>query len=131
MISISILLLISVSIDCRDWCPYVKPNGTYRGLGIYHQFRSRDVKESDYVMFNRAGDEWIFNIIHNGSDKYDIHLFNNTVKHIESNKGVVFRFALYGYGPANTLGHLRPNVHTYRDCTVRKRVKISYFWFFQ
>ena len=119
MICISIVILISVSIDSmdsvvipKDWCPYVKPNGTYKGLGIYPRFRTTDVKEIDFVMFNRAGDEWLFNITHIGSDKYDIHLLDNTVKHT-GYEGVLHKFGIFIH--KRTSGRLDIK---YWDCSV-------------
>ena len=126
MISFSILILSSVSIFCvdsvvipQDWCHYVKPNGTYKGLRIYRRFLNKK-GEADYVMFNRAGDEWLFNVTHIESDEYGIRLLDNTVKHIESNKGTVYRFGIY----CKQEGRLSDSF-TYLDCTVRQRVKIS------
>ena len=118
MLSISlILILISVSIDCQKWCPLIETNGTYSGLGIYHRFRNYE-GEADFVMFNRAGDEWLFDVIYNGSDKYDIDLLYNTVKHIESNKRIVYGFGLY----RNVWDLVGFPVRTLLDCSVTQRV---------
>ena len=87
-----ILILTSVSIDCENWCPYIKPNDTYKSLRMYYRFRN-DEGEADFVMYNRAGAEWLFNVTHNGSDKYDIHLLYNTVKHTVD-EAVLHRFGV-------------------------------------
>ena len=99
MLLISILLLISVSINCedsvvipRDWCPIVKPNGTYKGLRIYHRFLDINGSE-EYVMFNSAGDEWLFKLGYNGSE-YDINILDDTLKH-NTSEGVDYRFGIY------------------------------------
>ena len=126
---ISILILISFSIDCQTpttdqlkWCPLIQTNGTSKELGIYHRFRNKG-GEADFVMFNRAGDEWLFNVTHNRSQEYDIHLLYNTVKHIESNKGIAYRFGLYRHVLDKTTGI---PVRTLHDCSVRQRVKIKF-----
>ena len=51
--------MLSLS-ECQDWCPFVKPNDTYKGLGIYRRFISTN--QSDLLMFNRAGHQWKFDI---------------------------------------------------------------------
>ena len=122
---ISILLLISVSINCEDsvfippdWCPYIKPNGTYKGLAIYRRYRSLEEKESDFVMFNRAGDEWLFKFEYKGKDNYDIHVLNDTLKR-NTSEGVLFRFGIYR--KRESIGR------QYLDCSVKQRVKSLYF----
>ena len=121
MICISILLLISISINCEtnqtNWCPLIQTNGTYNEIGTYHRFLNNQGK-ADSVMFNRAGDKWLFDVLRNGSDEYDIHLMYDTVKHTEE-KGILYRFSIYHSYPV-FLG--RGVVR--RDCAVRKKVKI-------
>ena len=134
MLFISILLLISVSINCEDsvvspldWCPIVKPNGTYKGLGIYHRFHS--VKgEANFVMFNSAGDEWIFELGYNRSHEYGIEMLSHTLKR-NTSEGVDYRFSIY-CKESKFVSPVPEILVTYLDCTVRKEVKISYFLFF-
>ena len=116
MLFISILLLI-VSINCEDWCPYVKPNGTYRGLGIYHRYRDSS-GNADFVMYNRAGYEWLFDLTYIGNQKYVFELRNNSHKPIDD-KLVVYRFAIY---EKRYIGS-PPWISQYLDCTVKKKVK--------
>ena len=54
-------MIIGLS-ECQDWCSLIKTNGTHKGLGIYHRWYERDINKSEYVMFNRAGYEWKFEI---------------------------------------------------------------------
>ena len=124
MICFSILLLISVFIDCRDWCPYVKPNGTYSGLRIYHRYNSTGEEVTDhYVMFNSAGDEWRFDLGYNQNDKYVINMLDNTVKHT-GDEGVLHRFGVL------TIIELRPELAIeYWDCSVsslQNKVKFDF-----
>ena len=122
---ISILILISFSIDCQTsttdqlkWCPLIQTNGTSKELGIYRRFLN-DQSETEYVMFNRDGEEWLFNITyHKLTPKYDIKLLNNTIQY--NVKRVVHRFGIYRYDPVWS-----PDDPThYQDCSVKREVNI-------
>ena len=124
MIRISILLLISVSMNCEDLCPHIQQNGTNKGLGIYHRFRSTDEKDADFVMFNGAGYEWRFGLSYNEKDKYQIHMLNDTVKPT-TGEGVAYRFGLY------FIEGWMPKTYAYIDCSVRDKVKNILIFDFQ
>ena len=112
-----ILLLISICIDSNDdydWCPIIKPNGTYSGLRIYNRYgyatRGRkDEGVSLSHMSNRVVSFWRFDLIRNGSEGYDIKLWPNTVTPIEADKRVVYRFGF-----------------PYFNCWVERRVKNNF-----
>ena len=126
MFYILVLILISVSIDSQTtyqskWCQHIQTNGTSKELGIYHRFRNGK-GEGDYVMFNRAGAEWLFNITRNGSDKYHIIWRFNETKLIED-KGIVYRFGIYRIMPID----FGQTLFMWRDCYVRDKVKNTFF----
>ena len=87
---ISLLILICLSaVKCENWCPFVKPNNNYKGLGIYRRFYRQTSNE--YVMFNRAGAEWLFRITYDEQNKAFGLQFNNSVKRIQDDQ-VLYRF---------------------------------------
>ena len=110
MFRILTLLLIIVCVDCQDWCPLVNPNGTYKAIGVYHRYLDLYGK-NEFVMYNRAGNEWTFDLIFDGNN-YSIAFRNESVKNVKDN-GVVNRFGLY-----------RENVKfgVYMDCTIKTNV---------
>ena len=120
MFYILILLLISISIKCENWCQRVKPNGTYKGLGIYHQFQALET-DSQFIMFNRAGAQWPFDVTYDGSDKYDINWRFNEFKHYKDD-GVLYRFGMY-----EKHFNFPAHITTFLDCTVRNKVINLYF----
>ena len=115
MLLISILLLISVSINCEDWCPLIQTNGTYKGLGIYKQFYEADIEKYNLVMFNRAGDDWHFKT---GKDDYIIEMLNGTL-YPKASTGYAYRFSIY-FEERGTFS----DTHIKVDCTVRNRVNL-------
>ena len=50
--------------ESYDWCSLLKPNNTYKGLGIYHKFDSNG--DGKYIMYDTNGKQWFFGI--SGSD---------------------------------------------------------------
>ena len=134
MLFVSILLLIFVSINCENsviiattdqlkWCPLIQTNGTINELGICHRFRDSLIN-AEYVMFNRAGAEWLFNVTYNKTnDKYGINLLYNTTKY--KVEGFVHRYGLFSYEPKSDrrLGTQRQN------CYVSRKVNIIRFSF--
>ena len=129
MFCILLLLLIPVSIDSHttnqtDWCQHIHTNGKLKDLGIYHRFRNGE-GEGDYVMYNRAGAEWLFNITFDGSDEYGIKWLKNTIEYIED-EGIVHRFGLY-----SITGKLNGKPYSaWQYCSVRQRVKIKFLYCF-
>ena len=114
MFCLLILLLISVSIDCENHrqhlCSLIKPNGTYKGLGIYKRFFENYSEE--FVMFNRAGAEWLFDVTSaNMTGLFNIKLRADSVKNVQD-RGVAYRFSSY---------HLS---QTPMDCRVETAVKL-------
>ena len=83
-------LLFVTYIQCYEWCPLVKPNGTYEGLGFYHHFV--ELGTGDYVMFNRAGSEW--NVKFQSDKQLTLSLLNNSVKSVED-KGILYKFGTF------------------------------------
>ena len=124
MIYITILILFSVSLNCQttdptDWCPLIQTNGASKELGIYHRFLNAESK-AEFVMFNRDGEEWLFNITYDKTtDKYDIKLLYNTIKY--KVEAFVYRFGIFRYDPK----WMHPgNPTQYQDCYVRRKVNI-------
>ena len=113
MLYVIILILSSLFMECenqemKSWCPLIKPNVPYNGLGIYRRFLD-DSGNSDLVMFNRAGSEWLFTLTVR-ENHYHINLVPDSVKKVED-KGVVNRFATFEKSKG------------YKDCTVKTTVK--------
>ena len=50
MLSILVIILISCSVRCEDWCSYITSNNTYKGLRIYRHFGGKD--NDTYFMFD-------------------------------------------------------------------------------
>ena len=93
MFCVLILILISISVDCVDWCPYVKPNGNYKGLRIYRRYLDSEGK-AELVMNNRDRYEWLFELRKPGKDgKYLIDFRNETIKSIDETR-VFHRFGI-------------------------------------
>ena len=118
MFCLLILLLVTFSIDCQnqtqDMCPIIKPNGNYEGLGIYrgYYWDKRRIT-SDYVMYNRAGSQWLFGVTFDEMTRsFDIKMIANSV-HTTQHREVVHRFSTY-----HTMSSL------YMDCWVEKAVKL-------
>ena len=123
MFSILTLILIAVGVDCYDWCPLVKPNGTYRGLGIYRRFRDSD-GNSDFIMYNRFGAEWRFDL-HPDNKSHPIVMWDNTVKEIDD-KEVVNRFGVYGGVIKKPVSATNPVVYISIDCAVKTIVNKNF-----
>src|SRR4051812_25186443 len=47
-------------VESEDWCSLIQPNGSYNGLGISEMWTN--LTESHYIIFNRAGHMWKFDI---------------------------------------------------------------------
>ena len=116
MFCLLILLLFCVSIDCQNqtlkWCSLIKPNGIYKGLGIYRRFFEN--RTDQLVMFNKAGAEWLFDV----TSDYRTGVFNisvNSVKNIPG-KGVVYRFG--------TFHDIENTTKKSMDCRVETAVKL-------
>ena len=91
-----IVLMVSMS-ECEDWCSLIKPNGSYKGLGIYHRWYERHEGKAEYVMFNRAGYEWKFEITgspQTGLKEMNISLIEGSLKRVDD-RNVVNRFGIY------------------------------------
>ena len=86
-------ILIYPSMKCIDVCPHVVENGIYRGLGIFHRMIGFDVKQHKYVMFNRLGKEWEFEIKRIGNG-FGIEMTDDLVKTYNTSN-IVNRFATY------------------------------------
>ena len=60
--SIIIFCFFFASIQCHDWCLLIAPDGNYRELGITRHWKTTDENSVEYVMYNRVGNEWVFDI---------------------------------------------------------------------
>ena len=62
-----ILCFFFASITYYDWCLLIAPDGNYRELGITRHWETTDENSDEFVMYNKGGDEWLFDII-SGTD---------------------------------------------------------------
>ena len=89
--SVLIAVFIYPSIRCQDFCPQIAENGKYRGLRIYHRMRGQDISGDTYLMYNRYGKEWEFEMI--GTDSR-IRIKEYSMKSYER-PNIVHRFSKY------------------------------------
>ena len=62
MNSLMIFCFFFASIQCNDWCLLIAPDGNYRELGITRHWKTKDENSGEFVMYNKVGDEWLFDI---------------------------------------------------------------------
>ena len=95
MTAILISILFFSLIECQDWCPLIRPNLKYEGLGITNQWNSLNAKDLKLVMYNKAGKEWVFKITgpHYTLKDMRIQLEKNSVA--ETNGIVLIRFGVF------------------------------------
>ena len=111
------------SVECEDWCSLIKPNGTYEGLGMYRHFGVKDKGFGSYVMYNRAGTQWMFGI-RNTTDRHeiDLEMIDNSTKQW-NHMNVVHRFGFYiDHFSTTTGGSVTDTVFV--DCTVKTVVTL-------
>ena len=120
MILILTLILLSTSVRCYDWCPLVKPNGNYGGLGLFHRFAdSLTDSGKDYVVFNRAGHEWSAQF--KSATDLTLEMIDSSVKAVED-KGIVNKFGTFAlYDPKLKKPGGRP-----RECSVISMAEKGY-----
>ena len=61
--SFIIFCFFFASIQCYDWCLLIAPDGNYRELAITRHWKTTDENSGELVMYNKVGDEWLFEII--------------------------------------------------------------------
>ena len=91
--------------NCEDWCPFITPNDTYEELGITRNWTGANEKDVDYVMYNRVGNEWLFNITGSGNyspQSLNIEMIEGSVRN-GSDPNVIYRFAMYVKRPVLTV----------------------------
>ena len=86
------------SIKCEDWCSYIAPDGNYTELGITRHWRNPEENDFEYVMYNRVGNEWLFNIT--TDDNYSpqsirIEMIEGSVRK-GPDSDIINRFGIYG-----------------------------------
>ena len=72
MITFLALVLSLNSIESQELCSFLKPNGTYEGLGVYKSYKT---ESHGYYLYNRYGTEWKFNF-----DRNNVSMFANETR---------------------------------------------------
>ena len=97
MITIFILVLSLNSIESQELCSFLKPKGTYEGLGVYKSYTQTD----SYYFYNRYGTEWKFNF-----DQNEVSMFANETQTFDpstTNFGV--KYDIIEGGPSKVLSY--------------------------
>ena len=97
MISIIICFFFFGLIECEDWCPLIAPDGNYKELGVTRHWKGFEERDAELVMFNRYGNEWLFNIT--ADDNYSpqsvrIEMIEGSVRK-GPDSDVINRFGIY------------------------------------
>ena len=85
------------SIKCKDWCLLIAPDGNSRELGITRQWKSLDDGDVDLVMYNRVGNEWVFDIIAEkdySPQNMSVRMFDRSQRK-GPEKDVIIKFGIY------------------------------------
>ena len=64
--------------SCQDWCEVIAPNKTYRGLGIYREYKELDSEQ--YWMYNKQGSVWKVNFTLDANGHSNITMVNSSIK---------------------------------------------------
>ena len=111
--SVLLIALIFVLSECQDFCPLVRPNNEYKGLGIYH-FVQKAV-QNRYFMYNKEGQKWRFSIYTGGLPfkEWRIQMIRNSVEKF-ANKGVINMFGITFED--------EKNLKFFVNCVIKERV---------
>ena len=125
MILFFVFTLSLTSISCEDWCSLIKPNGTYKGLGMYRYFEVQDKGIGSFLMYNRAGAEWKFQINYT-DDMLSLKMIENSTKE-SANEDVVHRIGFYIFHRSDPLKDKKQG--SVFDCTIKTAVRLHFICF--
>ena len=97
MNSFLIFCFFFASIHSYDWCSLIAPDGNYRELGITRHWKSLDDSDSELVMYNKVGDEWLFDIIAEkdySPQNMSVRMVGGTQRE-GSEENVIIKFGIY------------------------------------
>ena len=92
---------------CVDWCSLIAPDGRSHELGITRKWKSTGEGGVEFIMYNRAGKEWLFTFtaenIHSPKS-IQIKIDEKSVRK-GSDSDVIHRFGIYSEGKIKTGRH--------------------------
>ena len=94
MSSILFFVLLFASITCYDWCPIVAPDGKSFELGITRRWKSTDIDDVSFIMFNRNGKEWQFSLPPSITPEATIGINKGSVREV-NDSNVINRFGIW------------------------------------
>ena len=95
---IIIFCFFFASIQCYDWCLTIAPDGNYRELGITRQWKTTDESSGEFVMYNKEGDEWLFDIIPEtdySPQNMLVRINEGTKREVVPKPGLIIKFGIF------------------------------------
>ena len=74
--------------SCEDWCEVIAPNKTYKGLGIYRQYKELD--SGQYWMYNKQGLQWKVDFTLDASGHSNITMVNSSIRRLTNRVNMFF-----------------------------------------